>query len=390
MYAAIYEESGHALDLNRRTHFVVAGDGKELLIKTQEAAITKALYLKKMFPNDQVIFMSNFVDADDSFKWKQLELVYYSRSREPHMSSLSVVSMINYMDFFTQIASIEIFSHSNIHNGALLSKMYQIGTLDAHFEFVKKLRDNFTADAYAIMFGCNSGWMLAPRLSESWGIPVAGSFTGSIIERIGPNGIFYDEDHKTVKFPDSNLGVSCEAGACLRMVVQNAPYSGYWGRFPAKTLNFYKFFCRGLNNNMDRCYRGMAQSVINSVHSYKNLKTKNGTIHFQTYRSIVNELLCSKNWNGSRDNCIRFLNSYDLKTKTFLQPRTSFYMLGGLGQLHADFEGHNYNITTYDDAKMMELKRKYEFDEKEPIKSVDTLAREFEAYMLAFETLTEI
>ena len=103
----------------------------------------------------------------------------------------------------------------------------------------------------------------------------------------------------------------------------------------------------------------------------------------------MNEHLCSKNWNGSRDNCIRFLNSYDVKTQTFAQPRTSFYMLGGLGQLHADFESHNYKIITLDDTKAQELKRKYEFEEKTPIKNVDTLAREFEAYIHAFGTLTQ-
>ena len=261
MYAAIYQDTRTGLNLNRRTHFVVAGDGKELLVKTQEAAMTKALYLKKVFPDDQVIFMSNFVDPEYSMKWTQLEVVYYSRSPEPFQINLSAISMIDYMDFFPHIASIEIFSHSNIHNGAILSVGYQLGTFDSHFEYAKKLKDNFTSDAYAIMFGCNSGWMLAPRLSAVWGIPVAGSFTGSMIERIGPNGIFYDVDHKTVKFPESNFGVSCNAGACLRMVVQNAPYTGHWGRFPAKTLNFYKFFCRGLKDNMDRCYRGMAQSA---------------------------------------------------------------------------------------------------------------------------------
>lgn len=388
MYAAIYQESRTSLDVKRRTHFVIAGEGKELLIKTQEAALTKALYLKKMFPQDQVIFISDFVDPEDSFKWNQLEVVHYVRSREPYLNRLSAVTVIDYLDWFSQIASIEIFSHANIHNGVLLAKGYQIGTFAEHFVYAGKLKNNFTSDAYAIMFGCNSGWMLAPRLSEVWGIPVAGSFTGSIVERIGPGGVFYDVDHKTVQFPESNLGVSCEAGACLRMVVQNAPYGGLWGRFEVKALNFFKFFCRGLKDNMDRCFKGMAQSVLGAVHGFKNLKVKD-KINFQTYRSIVNEFLCSKNWQGRRDDCIHFLNSYDLKSKSFALPRNSFYMLGNQGQLHADFEGHNYKITVLDDVQMMAVKRKYEFTEITDVKNVDTLAREFEAYMQAFKTLNQ-
>ncbi len=383
MYAAIYQDGRSALDIKRRTHFVVAGIGKELLVKTQEAALTKALYLKKMFPHDQVIFISNFVDPEDSAPWTQLQIVYYSQSRERHMQQISAVSMVDYMNNFPQIASVQIFSHSNIHNGALLSPEYHFGAIAPHFEYAQKLKDNFTNDAYAIMFGCNSGWILAPRLSEVWGIPVAGSFTGSIVERIGPQGIFYDVDHKTVQFPDSNLGVPCTGGACLRMVVQNAPYTGHWGRFEVNSLNFFKFFCKGMKNAMDRCHRGMAYSILGAVHSYKNLITS-GRVKFSTYRHLVNEFLCSKNWRGSRDLCIEFLNSFNTQTRKFAMPRTSFYMLGGIAQLHADFEGHNYKITTIDDRLMIELKRKYDFVEKGKIKDVDTLAREFEAFMDAF------
>lgn len=185
------------------------------------------------------------------------------------------------------------------------------------------------------------------------------------------------------------MGVPCSAGACLRMVVQNAPYNGYWGRLEVDALNFFKFFCKGITDH-DRCLRGMAYAMIGSVHGYKNLVYR-GRINPTVYRLIVSEFLCSKNWQGSRDNCLQFLNTFDFKSKRFGADRTSFFMLGGVKQLHATFQGHNYKVVSIDDKNVRGgFVKRYEFTSIENIKNVDTLAREFEAYIEAFKFVKDI
>ena len=396
-FASIYQDSKDSHSVDRPTHFLLAADGFESKTLTQEAALSKALYIKRVFPNDQVIMLANYssllLDSTDSEnisgidnfeKWK-LQIVYYPRSHESHKNLLSTVAIIDYMRMYSQIRSIQYFGHSSVFAGMILTDGYHLGGVEATYLYAARLNGHFTKDAFAIMYGCNSGWKLAHRLSEIWGIPVSGSFTGSLFERLAADGRFKLTESKTEKYAESNMGVPCSEGGCIRMIPQNAPYKGHWGIYDVPTLNFNKFFCRGTRDEMNQCYKGMAYSILSAVTQYKNPIVK-GKINSATYRQIVNDTLCSINWNGMRAKCFEFLNSYDLATKQFSEPRNSFFMLGPYGQLDVNFFDHNFEVECRkQDVRV--LSPVCEFKPKvanKPRAQVDTLAREFEAYMAGY------
>lgn len=396
--ASIYGDPVQNYSTRRPTHFVISAHGFELGTLPLEAAVTKAIFIKRAFPEDQVVIISNYETlplpekANKNFKLES-DIVFYPRASGTSEQFISTHSLISYLGQFDKIKSIHIYGHSSVQVGFFLSPSYILGDhIPGTYSYASQLKGHFTKDAFAILYGCNSGWKLAVKLSEVWGIPVAGSFTGTTFERLGEDRKFYPEDAIGVKFLESNHGSSCKRGGCLRLVPQNGPYQGHWGAYTAPSLAFFKFFCRKQDSanasgaELENCYHSMAISMLSTVHPFEAGIFKEGTVDDEIYKKVVIDFLCANDWRGNKEKCEQFLRSYrqDLPLKDF--NRSSFFMLGNWKQLDADFNGYNYDVS----CGPVELKGQCSFrarNDQGRNAKVDTLVREYEAYIRGLQLI---
>ena len=104
---------------------------------------------------------------------------------------------------------------------------------------IEKLKGHFSNDAYLFLHGCNTGFILAPFLSNLLNIPVAASLTSTDFQKLHSDGEFYltakgfspnsDWAHRNKN--SYNFETSCRYGKCLRLKPDNHPYIGYWGEY---------------------------------------------------------------------------------------------------------------------------------------------------------------
>lgn len=366
MYAAIYSEPKESLEVSRPTHFLVVTEGQELANLPYETALTQAKFIKNQYPQDQVVFISEFEFKNQTLNQMQLwnlDMVFYSRDPYNYFSLLSTPSLVRYLRMFTKIKSLQLYGHANIPTGARLHEGFRFGQSEEEYVYIAQLKRNFTPDAYVILSGCNSGWIMAVRLSKDWGIPVAGAFTGTIFEKVEPN--------TTIS--------NCASGKCIRQVPQNTIYHGHYGSYLNPALNFFKFFCVGLIK--DKCQTGMAKSMINSVNNYPK---KLNLMSLADYKLIVADNLCRVDDSGNKNKCLNALKNFDSLPKQNADLRGSFFMKTAFGQLNASFEGHNAVIEC--------VKRPENDDPQCTIKAetdakTDTFIREYESYLQGFELL---
>lgn len=366
MYAAIYNEPKENIQTNRPTHFLVVTEGQELANLPYEAALTQAKFLKYQHPDDQIIFLSEFTQNNQSLdqlnRWN-LEMVFYSRDPYTYFSLLSTPSMIRYMKMFNQIKSFYLYGHGNIPTGARLQHGFRFGANEEEYLYAAQLKNNFAKDAYAVINSCNSGWDMAIRLSKHWGIPVAGSFTGTVFEKI----------------KSSKKILDCANGKCLRQVPQNTVYHGHYGNYQNPSLNFFKFFCSGFDEA--KCYTGMATSAVNSVNDFSR---KLSDLSSNDYKLMVADLLCRNDENGNKNICISRLKLFDRSVGKDNNLRNSFFMKSKYGQLNASFEGHDAKIECIRSAPGKELDCTIKADINP---QADTFIREYEAYIKGFNVI---
>ncbi|MBC7419596.1 MAG: hypothetical protein H7328_02615 [Bdellovibrio sp.] len=366
MYAAIYSEPKESLEVNRPTHFLVVTEGQELANLPYETALTQAKFIKNQHPQDQIVFISEFELKNqglNQLKLWDLDMVFYSRDPYDYFAKLSTPSLIRYLRMFTKIKSLQIYGHANIPTGARLHEGFRFGQTEEEYVYIAKLKPNFTSDAYVVLNGCNSGWVMAIRLSKDWGIPVAGAFTGTIFEKVKPTT------------PVAN----CANGKCIRQVPQNTVYHGHYGSYLNPTLNFFKFFCVGLS--AEKCQLGMAKSMMSSVSNYPK-KLSNITV--ADYKLMVADYLCRNDDSGNKNKCQSALKKFDSTPNSNQDLRGSFFMKTIFGQLNASFDGHNASIEC--------VKKPDNYDPQCTIKAetdakTDTFIREYEAYIKGFELL---
>lgn len=382
MYAAIYREPKENLQTDRPTHILVSTEGEGLGNLPYEAALTQALYIKKQNPTDQIIIISEFDLKNRQVNQLQtwnLDIVFYPRSTDPIMSQLTSPSLIGYMKNFSRIRSFHMFGHSNVAYGARLYNSYRFGWLPAEYAYFETIKNNFTPDAYAIMHGCNSGWNIAVKLSKAWNIPVAGSFTGTLFEKMATDGIFHRTDAK-VNLANSNMGEGCYEGACTRQMPQNRIYRGLYGSYLSASLNYFKFFCNKMNDEK-KCFTGMAQAMLSSVNDYSK---KGKAISLEDYKLMVSDFLCPRYELGNRAACIQAFRNFNKNS-----PRNLFFMDTNRGQLDANFEGHNAAVDCKTVQGFEELQCTIDTPVDPAKKLVDTTVREYEAYIKGFSYLKE-
>ena len=277
------------LDKNKPTRVLLVGQGDELKLLFQEVATAKAIKYKEHYPDDQILLIAvNEKDVGSEWALKKWGFTLLNVDN----STLDGKEFLKIAVPFKKIRSLDIFSHSSAQFGVHLEG--RGNRLNLNTKNLESLKPNFMKDAFAYLHGCNTGFNLAPYLSNVWGIPVAGSMTSTNFQKLHSDGHFYLSEpgfapnsdwqlENTVSFDET---VTCKQGGCQRLKPDNTPYVGWWGAYREGGLPFYKFFC-ARNNDKD-CKRVMAQSML--THSLIiNLKKKSS---LEDYKKGVVDFLC--------------------------------------------------------------------------------------------------
>lgn len=266
---------GASVDPKLGAHVLVAGAGSELSDGFLKSAASRAYYLKAQHPDRAVVVIvpiealtnldkdvqarlaaKGVKEGDREARWiPQTGLEILEEAVEP----LDANVIIQLAWRYRQIQSFEIFSHSSWPSGAALqggafatrfpflkpmTNVYDGGPIDpsAIHPGLESLRQKMAPDSYAVMWGCNSAYTIAPMLSAALRVPVLGSLTFTDFERLHKDGNYYKEEGKiplgmhgpnpwaradSVGYPKP---LDCEKG-CRRMKPNNVPYRGVWGNY---------------------------------------------------------------------------------------------------------------------------------------------------------------
>ncbi|MGZ3769159.1 MAG: hypothetical protein ACXVCP_06640 [Bdellovibrio sp.] len=322
-----------AIDFQKPTRILISGRGTDLRLQPQMSALGRAQLYLRNFPNDQVVLISVF---EDNTNEKLLTKVGWKIITQ-NTTQLETHSAMSELLKFQKIRSLDFFGHNSPTLGT------QTDGLGFRFDFLKpevqSLAPQFDRGAYAMIHGCNSGWLIAPSLAKIWNIPVSGSLTGTRFEHLHSDGHFYV--YANGKAPSSSWakqnsdldGMTCSAG-CIRMRPTYSYYISKWGNFNGPTLSHYKFFC-ALNEK--ECEKRMALSLYGFVtdHSLKPSSDIN------EFRNVVKEYLCPVY--ADRKVTVACHKALDLIEQKKGDPTIHFVFNNK--QLSCDFEGCKAQMT---------------------------------------------
>lgn len=272
------------LKYDQGVRILVSGRGTDLGDQPQKSALGRYQLYRRNFPNDQIVLLSVFENVSNE---KDLNASGWKFVVKNDLK-LETTTASNELLKFNKIRSLEFFGHNSPSLGT------QADGLGFRYDFrqpiAKSLAGHFDESAYAIIHGCNSGWIIAQALSKVWNIPVAGSFTGTRFERLHSDGHFYvDEENRAPNLKwatfNNDLGEPCASGGCLRMRPMFSHYNGKWGDFQGPLLNFYKFFCQG---DTASCEKAMARSL----YGYIAEKSLTPQASFAEFSQVAKEWLC--------------------------------------------------------------------------------------------------
>lgn len=295
-------------DNNKKTHFIVAGTGNEGFNIFQQSAIAKGLKYSRMYPDrDVVIVMNTEVGLTENLAWLKNRKV---EIEESSAAPLTFTYLLEIVSYFRNIVSIDIFSHSAIKYGIQLSVGPDGNIFSDDTKRIKKFKSYLNRKAYIVLHGCNSGFYLAPILSDLLNVPVFGSLTSTDFQEKTATGDWYfNNSYDLPENVEMDKSEECKLGLCIRMKPRNAPYVGYWGKFTGGGLSFYKVFCVNMLN--DKCLEAMATYSRDFVSSY-NIKNN---ISYEDYQKAVQEIICPIHARSEiRQECIDGLNQALIKT----------------------------------------------------------------------------
>jgi hypothetical protein len=267
-----------AIDKQLITRFFVVGYAHGLGNQFFDAAVSKARKLKEAYPNDQFVFLRNREtgQASDLSEVKSFGVKVVSFDNSKLQSS----TLLNTLDTFPRIRSLDFFAHSGAHSGIGLESGDGENRFGMRTPELAKLKDNFVNGAFVSINGCNSALTLAPFLSKVWGVPVSGSLTSTDFQQLHTDKFWYFNNPG--QFPPGGWAKSnpssylvpkdCAQGGCYRMKPDNHPYNGSWGDFKAGGLSFYKTFCN-YDGDQNECLKAMAKSLV-GYPTMTNIKTK--------------------------------------------------------------------------------------------------------------------
>lgn len=253
----------------RSVDIFIAGYGEELGLQFLYSAITKARVMDEIYPDSrvQIIFW-----AKEKGRERDIEIL---EKRDLNIIAINddlLTSEIIYKEIkrLKRISSLHILSHNAAFYGnRIQSKMTRIDGI--HFPW-SRLTNDFLPGSYVVLHGCNTGFVLAPQISEALQRPVLGSMTSTDFQEIFTDGSWYHNNPG--QYPSSMNRMStnrilyeedyeCWKGNCHRLMSNNHPYRGYWGEYEVG-LPFFKSFCNyplSTSRERETCYRGIAQAL---------------------------------------------------------------------------------------------------------------------------------
>ncbi|WP_413587160.1 hypothetical protein [Bdellovibrio sp. HCB274] len=275
---------GQFVDANKRVRILVSGRGTDLSEEPQKSALTRAQLYKLNFPDEQIVLMSVFENATNEARLASKGWVFIVKNDQKFETNSISKEILKY----NKIRSLEFFGHNSPSLGT------QADGLGFRYDFrqpiVKSIAGHFDVNAYAVIYGCNSGWINAQELSKKWHIAVAGSFTGTRFERLHSDGHFYVEQDN--RYPNNkwatinpDLNVKCSDGGCLRMRPMFSHYAGKWGDFQGPMLSHYKYFC-------ELAPRDCEKSMALSLYGYVAEKSLRSNSSFAEFSQVAKEWLC--------------------------------------------------------------------------------------------------
>ena len=287
------------LDTSKITHIIVVGSAvKEDSDQFFQSGLSRAQRYKEVWPDHQVVIMSgpDVKNMDD----EQVFIKYKIPVVKTVYKKFTAPLLLDEMEAFDKIASFDFYGHASPW-AMIIGKTGAAFDPSAYYSRLKRMRSKFTDNAYATLNACNTGFLLAPDLSQGLGIPVSGSLTSSEFERIESDGFWYKEQDQTEKNETRfnkvsfNSSQSCGLGLCTRMKSARINYSSYWGTFTTGGLSFDKFFCNYENSRDGRCERGMAMSLM----TFPSVKPINLQSSIEDFQDVLYDWLCSTG--GSRN-----------------------------------------------------------------------------------------
>ncbi|MBP9682009.1 MAG: hypothetical protein KBD76_11435 [Bacteriovorax sp.] len=299
-----------SFDVQKITHVIIVGSAvKEDSNQFFQSGLSRAYRLKELFPDQQVVIMSSpeVRGTDDEKVFSDFNIAVFKTVNE-NFTGGQLMKELNALE---RIASINYYGHSSPWG-------LKLGKKDASFdptEYTKSLlllKSKLLPNAYMTISSCNSGFKIAPELSRVLEIPVAGSLTSSLFERIETDGNWYKkDDYHSENYADSNSfsynqDLPCSLGLCWRMEASRHNYSAYWGNFSEGGLSFFKFFCNFEDNKNFRCEKGMANSLL----SFPSTRPLNQDSSIEDFKAVAFDWICStakdKNYFGK---CVAGINS---------------------------------------------------------------------------------
>ena len=293
------------LDVDKITHIIVVGSAvKEDSDQFFQSGVSRAFRFKEIYPDHQVVIMSSpdVLNSEDEEVFAKYNVIVIKKVLE----KFTAQNMLIEMNLFNKIASFDFYGHSS-------PWALKIGDTHAAFspyenvDALKLLRSKFLPNAFVTLNACNTGFTIAPDLSEILRLPVAGALTSSMFERIESDGNWYKEEdanpqnYVEINKYSYNQTQLCSLGLCTRMKASRDNYNSYWGHYTEGGLSFNKFFCN-FNNNNDSCEKGMA----NSLYAFPSVIPLHIDSTLDEYKRVVYDWLCSTgNTNDYFNKCVK-------------------------------------------------------------------------------------
>ncbi|MGZ3790470.1 MAG: hypothetical protein ACXVLQ_18225 [Bacteriovorax sp.] len=280
-------------DPNTITHIIVIGTAKkEDSDQFFQSGVARAYRYKEIWPNHQVVIISSpdVVRTSNASVFSKYGLAVFKIVEE----NFTGARLIKELQGFSQIAGLDYYGHSSPW-ALKLGLTNATFNPNAYSESLKNLRNHFMANAYVTLNGCNTGFIIAPALSRALALPVSGSLTSTVFEKIESDGHWYrEEDWHRRGHVESN-GTSykeelpCSLGVCNRMKPTLSNYSSIWGTFDEGGLSFNKFFCHFDDNSDNHCEKGMARALL----SFPSLLPIDQNASRDEFATIAFDWLCS-------------------------------------------------------------------------------------------------
>ena len=269
---SVFTLNSQNMNSSKPVDVFVAGQGEEMGLQFLFGALTRAKKHEEIYSNSRSQII---VWAKEWSKRKDLKVINDRGFRviESNSKRLTNNAILKILKGIPSISSFHIISH----NAAFIGNKVQDRTDRLSFGNFpwEQLSSSFTEDGFVFLHGCNTGFVVAPEISKKLKRAVFGSLTSTDFQEIFVDGQWYHNNPGFGQFPSkmkkmtrsgelfetSTEGLPCWKGFCHRMMPNNHPYRGYWGKYEIG-LPYYQVFCNYYRGSLDdSCEKGAAAGI---------------------------------------------------------------------------------------------------------------------------------